>query len=60
LPSGVQATDYVLSDFLDEEKQAIEESLTKCEESVMFILANGIEKAMNEFNKKATGNNGEN
>jgi PTH1 family peptidyl-tRNA hydrolase len=60
LPSGIQATDYVLTDFSNGEKQAIENSFAKCEASVRVILAEGIEKAMNEFNKRATGSNGEN
>ena len=52
LPPGVDATDFVLGDFLNEEKQVIYSCLALTEESVMHILANGIEKAMTKFNRK--------
>jgi PTH1 family peptidyl-tRNA hydrolase len=60
LPHGVQATDYVLADFTAEERGKIEDCLARCEESVEVILADGIERAMTEFNKKASDKNGRN
>jgi PTH1 family peptidyl-tRNA hydrolase len=52
LPPGVDATDFVLADFPNEEKQAINDCLVLTEESVKHILANDIEKAMTKFNRK--------
>jgi len=52
LPPGVDATDFVLADFPNEEKKVIDDCLSLTEESVMHILADGIEKAMNKFNRK--------
>lgn len=52
LPSGVDASDYVLADFPVEEKKDIDDCLAHAEESVMLILENGIEKAMARFNRK--------
>ena len=58
LPPGVDATDFVLGDFLNEEKQVIYSCLALTEESVMHILANGIEKAMTKFNRKVNDRSG--
>jgi PTH1 family peptidyl-tRNA hydrolase len=58
LPPGVDATDFVLADFPNEEKQVIDGCLVLTEESVMHILANGIEKAMTKFNRKVNDGSG--
>jgi peptidyl-tRNA hydrolase, PTH1 family len=41
---------YVLSDFTAEEKKAIEEALPTVSEAVAYLLAHGIEAAMNKYN----------
>lgn len=58
LPPGVDATDFVLADFPNEEKHVIDGCLVLTEESVMHILANGIEKAMTKFNRKVNDGSG--
>jgi PTH1 family peptidyl-tRNA hydrolase len=52
LPPSLEATDFVLADFTKKERGIIDDSLVKTEESVMYILANDIEKAMTRFNRK--------
>ena len=52
LPPDLDATDFVLADFTKKERGIIDECLIKTEESVMYILANDIEKAMTRFNRK--------
>lgn len=52
LPSGTEATDFVLSGFSKDQRLALEESLAKAEEAVMLILNRDIEEAMNRFNRK--------
>jgi len=58
LPPGVDATDFVLGDFSNEEKQVIDSCLALTEESVIHIFASGIEKAMTKFNRKLNDGSG--
>jgi PTH1 family peptidyl-tRNA hydrolase len=41
---------YVLSDFTDEEKKIIDETIPKVTEAVAFLLMHGITAAMNKYN----------
>jgi PTH1 family peptidyl-tRNA hydrolase len=52
LPSGIDATDFVLSSFLDEEKSLLEEGLAKAQNALDLILDNNIEAAMNLYNQR--------
>lgn len=47
-----EIADYVLSDFKPDEKDVLEQILNTTNEAVDVILQDGIEKAMNRFNKK--------
>lgn len=60
LPPGFDATDYVLADFREEEKPALEDCLAKAEKALMLIMTKGVDAAMNRFNRRVrnTGNNG--
>lgn len=44
--------DYVLSPFNSEEKTVLKQTLDKTKDAIDIILKDGIEKAMNRFNKK--------
>lgn len=55
LPSGIEATDFVLSGFVKDQRPALDGSLAMAEEAVMLILDRDIEKAMNRFNRKPRG-----
>ena len=45
-------SDYVLSPFNSEEKGMLKQMLDRAKEAVEVVLKDGIEKAMNRFNKK--------
>lgn len=51
LPLDVEATSFVLSEFSEDEKKALEHSLDKAERALDMILTLEIEKAMNRFNR---------
>jgi PTH1 family peptidyl-tRNA hydrolase len=51
LPFGVEATNFVLSGFVKEEKEALEHSLDVAEEALDLILDLNVEEAMNRFNR---------
>lgn len=53
LPPGVDATDFVLSSFLDEEKPRLEQGLSKAQKALDLILDEQIESAMNLYNQRA-------
>lgn len=52
LPSNAEATDYVLADFDERDKPALNRGLEKAEEALMLILDGKITEAMNRFNRK--------
>lgn len=54
-PSGYDLADYVLGHFQEEEGALIAESVKQAAEAVEVMIAEGADKAMNEFNKKGTG-----
>jgi PTH1 family peptidyl-tRNA hydrolase len=51
-PGRMNPSDYVLGAFSKSEREEIEFSIDKAADAVDYIIANGIEKAMNEFNRK--------
>jgi PTH1 family peptidyl-tRNA hydrolase len=51
--SLVPAEDYVLRRFKPDEKGLIGEALEKAEDAVEMIVAHGVEKAMNKYNRTA-------
>lgn len=52
LPAGVDATDFVLDNFREEENPILENSLTTAERAVDVIMLSGVDEAMNRFNRK--------
>lgn len=54
-PSGYDLADYVLGHFQEEDRALIAESVKQAAEAVEVMIAEGADKAMNEFNKKGTG-----
>jgi PTH1 family peptidyl-tRNA hydrolase len=50
-PENWDLADYVLGRFNAEEKAGVEESITKVSEALSVILTQGIETAMNRYNK---------
>jgi PTH1 family peptidyl-tRNA hydrolase len=52
LPSGLDATDFVLSSFLDEEKPLLKQGLSKARNALDLILDGKIESAMNQYNQR--------
>jgi len=52
LPQDVDATDFVLSTFLDEEQPLLKHGLSKAENALNLILDEKMESAMNLYNKR--------
>jgi PTH1 family peptidyl-tRNA hydrolase len=52
LPSGVEATDFVLSSFLDGELPLLEQGLAKARNALGLILDDKIDLAMNLHNQR--------
>ncbi|MHB8842237.1 MAG: aminoacyl-tRNA hydrolase [Candidatus Aquicultor sp.] len=52
-PSGRQdASDYVLKPFAKREREEIEFAIIKATDAITSIIQHGVERAMNEFNRK--------
>ena len=51
-PQGWDLADYVLSRFPKEEQEAVREALKDTSDACSMILSDGIENAMNQYNKK--------
>ena len=49
---GMDTADYVLSPFLAEEREAASTAVVNAAEAVRVIIAQGVTKAMNQFNQK--------
>ncbi len=54
-PSGFDLADYVLGHFDENDKVLIAESVELAAEAVEVMIAEGADRAMNQFNKKGTG-----
>jgi len=53
-PKGWDLAEYVLGHFSKEERKLVEESISDCAKAVLMILSEGIDPAMNEYNRKQT------
>lgn len=51
-PKGWDLADYVLGRFSPEERKIVDESLVRAADAVKLILSEGVDAAMNEYNKK--------
>jgi PTH1 family peptidyl-tRNA hydrolase len=51
-PGRMDPSDYVLSSFSKDEREEIEPAIVKASDAVESIIVNGVEKAMNEFNRR--------
>jgi PTH1 family peptidyl-tRNA hydrolase len=49
---GMDAADYVLSQFLTDERQALADAITRASEVITTIISEGPTRAMNVFNQK--------
>lgn len=49
---GVDVSEYVLSPFTKEEKPIIEEKILQAAQSIVTILCEGLERAMNKYNRE--------
>ena len=52
LPLDVDATDFVLSTFMEKEKPLLKEGLNKAKDALGLILDEKIESAMNQYNQR--------
>ena len=55
-PSYMDLVDYVMSPFSKEERVLVDEALKKAADAAEMILSDGVEAAMNTFNKKEKKN----
>jgi len=51
-PQGWDLADYVLGRFPEEEREAVKDSIKHAQEACEMILTDGIDAAMNQYNKK--------
>jgi PTH1 family peptidyl-tRNA hydrolase len=53
-PSDVETSDYVLDRFLPEEEEPAREMTARAVDAVVLMLREGLEAAMNEYNRRPT------
>lgn len=53
-PDGLDAADYVLNRFEESEERSLEEVVSRAAECVSVIVSEGIEAAMNRYQRKVT------
>lgn len=53
-PKGWDLADYVLGRFSTEERKLVDESIQRAGKAVELMISQGVDAAMNEYNKKAT------
>lgn len=51
-PQGWDLADYVLGHFAPSERKVIDEAIAKAGDAVEKMLSEGVDSAMNEYNKK--------
>jgi peptidyl-tRNA hydrolase, PTH1 family len=51
IPEGMDSVQFVLGEFGQVETAAVQSALTKADEAMLLFARQGIEKAMNEYNK---------
>lgn len=54
-PKGYDLADYVLGHFTQDERKVMNEAAKAATEAIRMMVAGDVDKAMNTFNKKATG-----
>lgn len=57
-PAGVDTDDYVLSRFAGEEREAVEDSVSRAADAAIEAASRGVESAMNRYNTKNQTNGG--
>ena len=51
-PKQYDLADYVLGHFTKEEREVVDEAVIRATEAIHIILTNGVDQAMNRFNRK--------
>ncbi len=55
-PSGISSTiDFVLTEFIAEERESINEAIDRAGEALLLILQEGLQAAMNKYNQPLPG-----
>lgn len=57
-PDDIDPADYVLQDFTEDERDALDGFISKGRDVLEYLIENGVERAMNKFNKKGDKNDG--
>ena len=52
-PKGYDLADYVLGHFSEKERALMDEAASRATDAIRTILTDGVDKAMNDFNRKA-------
>ena len=52
-PKGYDLADYVLGHFSEKERALMDEATSRATDAIRTILTDGVDKAMNDFNRKA-------
>ena len=52
-PQGYDLADYVLGHFAKDERQMVEDALVRAADAVVCMMTDGMDHAMNEYNRKA-------
>lgn len=52
LPEGMDPSEFVLSDFSPDEQPIVEEVIATASQAILYIVGNGIDKAMNVYNRR--------
>lgn len=53
-PAGWDLADYVLSHFTPEDRKKVEEALKRAADAAVSLMTDGVEAAMNEYNRKVS------
>lgn len=53
-PAGWDLADYVLSRFAEDERKKVEEALKRAADAAVCLMTDGVESAMNEYNRKVS------
>lgn len=53
-PAGWDLADYVLSRFAEDDRKKVEEALERAADAAVCLMTDGVEAAMNEYNRKVS------
>ena len=53
-PAGWDLADYVLSRFAEDDRKKVEEALERAADAAVCLMTDGVEAAMNEYNRKGS------